>query len=157
VSHVQNECPKVDRVSPRWSWKRTERHDGGVSAPGESPKPGGAAADSRTRDELANERTFLAWVRTAVNVMIVGLAVARFGAGGEVTTASLGAGFLLIAAGAAGVVYGGARYRQTSRDLDQGRTFMTERTRGPVIAALVLVLVIALALVLLLTEGNLSQ
>ena len=51
-----------------------------------TPKPG---ADSRTRDELANERTFLAWLRTAANVMIVGLAIAKFGTGNEVTVWSL--------------------------------------------------------------------
>lgn len=32
---------------------------------------------SRARDHLANERTFLAWLRTAVNVMALGLAIAK--------------------------------------------------------------------------------
>ena len=29
------------------------------------------------RDHLANERTYLAWLRTAINVMILGVAVAK--------------------------------------------------------------------------------
>lgn len=107
-------------------------------------------ADSRTRDELANERTFLAWLRTAANVMIVGLAIAKFGTGNDVTVWSLGAGALLVAAGGAGAVYGAVRYRQTSRDLDAGIVWATDRTRGPVVAALILVVVIVISLALLL-------
>jgi uncharacterized membrane protein YidH (DUF202 family) len=112
-----------------------------------TPKPG---ADSRTRDELANERTFLAWLRTAANVMIVGLAIAKFGTGNEVTSWSLSAGAILVVAGGAGAVYGGARYRQTSRDLDAGVVWPSDRTKGPVIAALILVVAIVLSLALLL-------
>ena len=33
---------------------------------------------SRARDHLANERTWLAWVRTAVGLVVLGAAVARF-------------------------------------------------------------------------------
>ena len=39
------------------------------------------------RDHLANERTQLAWLRTGANVMVVGLAVARFGGDGDITPA----------------------------------------------------------------------
>jgi putative membrane protein len=35
---------------------------------------------SAVRDHLANERTQLAWLRTSANVVVVGLAVARFAA-----------------------------------------------------------------------------
>ena len=41
--------------------------------PGEEPRP------ARTREHLANERTLLAWVRTAVALMGLGFVVARFG------------------------------------------------------------------------------
>ena len=112
-----------------------------------TPNPG---ADSRTRDELANERTFLAWLRTAANVMIVGLAIAKFGTGNEVTVWSLGAGAILVAAGAAGAVYGAVRYRQTSRDLADGLGWQTDRTKGPVLACVVLVVAIVISLALLL-------
>ncbi len=33
---------------------------------------------SRARDHLTNERTYLAWLRTAATVMVLGLAVAKF-------------------------------------------------------------------------------
>lgn len=33
---------------------------------------------SRARDHRANERTLLVWLRTAANVMVLGLAVAKF-------------------------------------------------------------------------------
>jgi putative membrane protein len=42
--------------------------------------PGEPAPDStRAREHLANERTLLAWVRTAVALMGLGFVVARFG------------------------------------------------------------------------------
>lgn len=114
-------------------------------------KPG---ADSRTRDELANERTFLAWLRTAANVMIVGLGVAKFGSGNEVTVWSLGAGSILIVIGAVGAVYGSIRYRRTSSDLEAGLIWPGNRTRGPVLAAAVLVAAVLAALALLILGDN---
>ena len=33
----------------------------------------------RASDQLANERTFLAWVRTSINVIVFGFVVAKFG------------------------------------------------------------------------------
>ena len=36
-------------------------------------------ADARTRDHLANERTFLAWVRTALGLIGLGFVLARMG------------------------------------------------------------------------------
>src|SRR2546428_6524551 len=33
---------------------------------------------NRARDHLANERTFLAWVRTAIAVVVFGFAIGRF-------------------------------------------------------------------------------
>lgn len=115
------------------------------------PKPG---ADSRTRDELANERTFLAWLRTAANVMIVGLGIAKFGSGNEVTVWSLGAGSILIVTGAIGAVYGSIRYRMTSSHLAEGLIWPGNRTRGPVLAAVILVVAVVVALALLIVGDN---
>jgi putative membrane protein len=41
--------------------------------------PGGGREQTRTREHLANERTLLAWVRTALALMGLGFVVARFG------------------------------------------------------------------------------
>src|SRR5258708_9696937 len=35
--------------------------------------------DSRVRDHLANERTFLAWIRTALGLVGIGFVLARMG------------------------------------------------------------------------------
>lgn len=47
----------------------------------QQPGPAGRAApsSSRTRDHLANERTFLAWVRTSLGLVGLGFVLARMG------------------------------------------------------------------------------
>jgi uncharacterized membrane protein YidH (DUF202 family) len=103
---------------------------------------------------MANERTWLAWVRTAANVMIVGLAVARFASGGDPNAYSLTAGALLVVVGGTGLVYGTARYQATNRELAAGRYVTGAGTRGPVLSAAVLLLTILVALVLVLLGGT---
>lgn len=44
-----------------------------------SARPPAGDAANRTRDHLANERTFLAWVRTALALIGLGFVVARMG------------------------------------------------------------------------------
>jgi uncharacterized membrane protein YidH (DUF202 family) len=100
-----------------------------------------------SRDHLANERTHLAWLRTAANVMVLGLAVARFGDGGHMTLSSLCAGGVLVVTGVGGVAYGSARYRSTARDLVNGSLDTVGRTTGPLVAAAVLVVALLLAVV----------
>jgi inner membrane protein YidH len=113
----------------------------------------GTSPASRARDHMANERTWLAWVRTAVNVMVVGLAVARFGAGGDPSAYSLTAGALLVAVGGTGMVYGTTRFRDTNHELEAGRYVTGAGTRGPILAAAVLLVAIVVALVLVLLGG----
>jgi putative membrane protein len=86
---------------------------------------------ARARDHLANERTFLAWLRTGVAVVVFGFAIGRFAiALQELTkaedrpqsTASLSVWFGLVAI-LAGVVlvFGGLkRYRRTRAQLEAG-------------------------------------
>jgi len=111
----------------------------------------GTASSSRARDHMANERTYLAWLRTAANVMIVGLAIARFGAGEKVTTSAVAAGAVLLVAGGLGVGYAVWRYRAIGRELEHGRYVTGASTRGPVVAAVVLVVAVVGSLVVLLT------
>ena len=40
---------------------------------------GGASANGRAADHLANERTFLAWIRTSISIIVFGFVVAKFG------------------------------------------------------------------------------
>jgi putative membrane protein len=91
----------------------------------ESPNP------NRARDHLANERTFLAWVRTGAAIVVFGFAIGRFSLamrqltalqGHPVRTAGLSVwmGSGTIVAGVALVVAGLARYRKTRAQLDAG-------------------------------------
>ncbi|MCW2806389.1 MAG: hypothetical protein JWQ93_344 [Marmoricola sp.] len=102
------------------------------------------------RDHLANERTQLAWLRTGANVMVVGLAVARFADQGSVTIASLLAGGLLIGAGAVAVGYGTLRYRRLAQELRRGTAISASSSNGPSIAAAVLVVAMVAATAILL-------
>jgi putative membrane protein len=86
----------------------------------------------RYSDHAANERTFLAWVRTAIAVMAFGFLVEKFDLFLEVAARSVGArtpsiggqllgniaGLLLIALGGVTVVLAIVRFRKTSLDID---------------------------------------
>src|SRR3954451_140227 len=102
------------------------------------------------RDHLANERTQLAWLRTSANVVVVGLAVARFADGGDVTAASLVAGGVLILTGAVGVVYGTLRTRRVSEATRRGSIDEVSSSLGPSVAAVVLLLAVLMSALVLL-------
>jgi uncharacterized membrane protein YidH (DUF202 family) len=102
------------------------------------------------RDHLANERTQLAWMRTGANVMVVGLAVARFADNGDLTVASLLAGGLLLLAGAVAVGYGTFRYRRVAAELRLGTAASATSSTGPTLAAAVMVTATLVAAVILL-------
>jgi len=108
---------------------------------------------STVRDHLANERTQLAWLRTSANVIVVGLAVARFADGGEVTAASLVAGGILILAGAAGAGYGTLRYRHANEAIRSGDIDQLTASTGPTVATLVLLAAVLVSTVVLLAAA----
>lgn len=71
------------------------------------------------RDHLANERTLLAWQRTALALLGLGFLVDRFafqGDGGSVVGSLVG--LALIAVGAFASVAGTYRFLRTGRDID---------------------------------------
>jgi putative membrane protein len=87
---------------------------------------------NRARDHLANERTFLAWVRTSVAIVVFGFAIGRFaiamrqlteflGHGSRTTGLSVWMGMSSILAGVVMVVAGLVRYRKTRAQLDEGK------------------------------------
>jgi putative membrane protein len=89
---------------------------------------------NRARDHLANERTFLAWVRTGAAIVVFGFAIGRFSIamrqftalegheGHAVQTAGMSVwmGSCAILAGVGLVVAGLVRYRKTRAQLESG-------------------------------------
>ncbi|WP_420153228.1 YidH family protein [Siphonobacter sp.] len=87
-------------------------------------------------DHLANERTFLAWVRTSIGVMGFGFVVVKFSLFIRQISAALGRenqvystgyspiiGILLIGLGSLTLLLGYLRYQTTKRQLDQGQYY----------------------------------
>lgn len=88
----------------------------------------------------SNERTFLAWVRTAVAIVGFGLAAARLGA----HPAPLWSELLMLGAGAAVIVLAWARMRHVRARID--RTDRLPDDEGPAEAFLLLLVVALFAL-----------
>jgi len=88
---------------------------GGESEPG--------VVDATRRTRLANERTYLAWLRTALTAMAVGIGVGRIVPG--VTNVTrwpfevVGGGFALF--GVVVIAYGSLRFLRVEHALDAGR------------------------------------
>jgi putative membrane protein len=87
---------------------------------------------NRARDHLANERTFLAWVRTGAAIVVFGFAIGRFSIAIRQLTAfqghpthssglSVWMGAIVIATGVVLVVAGLLRYRKTRAQLEAGQ------------------------------------
>jgi putative membrane protein len=117
--------------------------------PDESDRATSGAAGqtgNRARDHLANERTYLAWLRTALAVVALGAVLARLtdSGGGRVTAASA----ITVAFGIVMLAYGTTRYYRVTRDLDHDRFHPAQR--GPAIIALVVLAAVAVVLPLLL-------
>jgi putative membrane protein len=108
--------------------------------------------DSRARTHLANERTFLAWLRTGLSLMAVGLAAAGF------LPVDLVPGFpyvrsfsaLLVLSGTVMVLYGASRYMRANQQIETG-SYDPAGTAIVTIAAIISLLgILAIPLVLLL-------
>lgn len=110
-----------------------------------SPQPAGIDTATRARDHLANERTYLAWLRTAAAVMALGLAIAGFTH--KTNWATVLAGGFLVLAGTAGVVYGTDRYRKVGAQIERGAFEVGSQARAVVIASTVLIVAVVAALV----------
>lgn len=111
-----------------------------------------ADPDSRARTHLANERTFLAWLRTGLSLILLGLGAAQFLdrdlVSGFPATEAFAA--LLVIGGVALTAFGGARYQRGREQINAGA--YRAASEG-IMAAVVLVAVAggaALALIVLL-------
>ena len=108
----------------------------------------------RYTDHAANERTFLAWVRTSIAIMAFGFLVEKFDLFLEFASKSLAAripsvggqlvgniaGLLLIALGGAIMVLAIIRFRHTALDIDSAETRPGSGDRMDVILAVLLVI-----------------
>jgi putative membrane protein len=96
-------------------------------------------SDKRATEYLANERTFLAWIRTCVAVISLGFVVARFGvwlrelatridpkAEIHSTKFSLLIGVAMMAFGSVLTLLAARRYRAVNRAIDRGE-FQADR------------------------------
>jgi putative membrane protein len=115
----------------------------------DAPDPLGSSAGAsgnRARDHLANERTYLAWLRTAIGVLALAAAIARFGTVGG--TRDNVAVFVTGALGLFLLGMGTRRYYQVADDLEAGRFRPSKRTPLLIGAVVVAVSIVVLALLL---------
>ena len=115
------------------------------------PKP----EDRRAREHLANERTLLAWIRTAIALMGLGFVVARFGlflreisAIGHLvpsgTSYSGPIGIVLVASGLLAVAISTLRFFRARAQIDSGKF---EPEAFPEIAIVIVTLAAGAALI----------
>ena len=153
--------PPFDRLRAGFLAQRTRLEN---AAPGEIVMEN--ANPNRARDHLANERTFLAWVRTGAAIVVFGFAIGRFAIairqltalqGHPVRTAGISVwlGSYTIGAGVLLVVAGLVRYRKTRAQLDAG-TFEPAGFALDLITILTVVLGLALAGYLIYAEMSLA-
>ena len=87
---------------------------------------------NRARDHLANERTFLAWIRTGVAIVVFGFAIGRFaiairqftemrGVASRGLGLSVWFGTIAIIGGVMLTIAGLLRYQKTRADLEVGK------------------------------------
>ncbi len=102
--------------------------------------------DPDYRFTLANERTFLAWVRTSLALMAAGVAVIRFVPGLSVMRHALG--FLLIGLGGLLAAVSYRHWQRNERAMRLGRQLPQSFVPRLVASSLVLAALVALALVI---------
>jgi putative membrane protein len=113
--------------------------DARVTSPGDHQDPR-SAADPRFA--LANERTYLAYVRTALAVLAGGVAVIGYAPDGHVVRA---AGIGLLVAGFAALIGGHLRWRHVDAAIRSGAAIHASRLPVVLTATLTLTVVVALA------------
>lgn len=114
---------------------------------------------ARARDHLANERTLLAWVRTAITFMALGFGVARFGiflrevgqgASGDHHYSTV-IGIALVVAGLASGVAAAVRFVRVRAQIERG-DFIAEWWAEALLVGMVVAIGVALIVYLALTS-----
>jgi putative membrane protein len=129
-----------------------------------APAPPAAGKAGHTSDHLANERTFLAWIRTSISVIGLGFVVAKFSVwlrqlavrfdtpiGVKHTGLSLPLGVAMMALGGLLTLIAAWRYRTVARAIEDGKTAADPHT---ITVVTVMVLVITAALVAYMLATN---
>jgi putative membrane protein len=107
----------------------------------------------RYSDHAANERTFLAWIRTAIAIMAFGFLVERFDLFLEIAGQSLArrplsvggqslgnvAGLILMGIGAAIIILALLRFRRTAKEIDSAEWTSASDGRLDIVRASLLV------------------
>jgi putative membrane protein len=94
------------------------------------------------RDHAANERTFLAWVRTSIGIVGFGFLVTRFDVHSQVAHV---AGLLLIVLGTAMIGVAAWRFARTAKEIDAEKMHPGTGSRVDLaLAALLLLLCVGL-------------
>ncbi len=109
-------------------------------SPADSPRP------AELRDHLANSRTLLAWVRTALTIMGFGFVVAKFGLllpghflHGHAHVFSTVAGMVLVLVGSGFAIAGTVNFLSVMNDIRTGRVHFNPALHIVLVAFLVLV------------------
>lgn len=105
----------------------------------ERPDDGGGAVEPDVRFTLANERTLLAYQRTAIGLMGAAIAVSHFFGDSAVVLAFAGA---LLTTGAVAAIGGYHHFRQVERAMRSGTPMPT----GPAAHVLSIAMLVCLAL-----------
>lgn len=131
-----------------------------MSAPTDTTPTTKPRGPTYATDHLANERTFLAWIRTSLAVIGLGFAVAKFGtwlrelagqpahlAEASRSTRSFAVGVVMISTGGAFAIIAAMRHRAVARQIEQGKV------QSASIAVTVVTIII---LILAVTVGGLT-
>src|SRR5919197_5627799 len=126
-----------------------------TAAPAKPPNP------NELRDHLANERTLLAWARTAITIMALGFVIAKFGilvrevrglthVAQEAVHFSALFGAALACTGAVALAFAAAGFVRVKRGIDRQEVYFSP-TNGLVVAAVLTIVGLLLAVYLLVT------
>jgi putative membrane protein len=116
-------------------------------------QPKGVPVDKQATEFLANERTFLAWIRTSVSILSLGFVIAKFriwlqdlakAGSGSTPPAKLGESFQIgigmMALGGLLTVLAAWRYHVVNRQIEEGKV---TADRGLIVFVTILVAVLA--------------
>ena len=108
--------------------------------------------ESRARTHLANERTFLAWLRTGIALISLGLAVAQFLQHQVVPGLHLtrGIAIVMVVTGVLMTIDGTMRFVRHSKQIEAGEFRVTTRSIEIVAGLVILLGLMAIAFILLL-------